>query len=179
MRILLALASLSGNTREVARVIRARCEERGHRVDWIETDLQTLAGQALDPRTYTLFLLGTWTDNAGRTPFEMKRFIAELLELIGNIAQGQRGRASAIRAARPDRLLSQGRAGVVAWLSIGSFLPLSKSLRQGMTCTASHQPALLAAADHLAHSVDRPQRRSYANRRRFLAMAQSLARLFW
>lgn len=83
MRILLALASLSGNTREVARVIRARCEERGHRVDWIETDLQTLAGQALDPRTYTLFLLGTWTDNAGRTPFEMKRFIVELLELIG------------------------------------------------------------------------------------------------
>ncbi|HHW4680529.1 MAG TPA: flavodoxin, partial [Xylella taiwanensis] len=27
MRILLALASLSGNTREVARVVAARCEE--------------------------------------------------------------------------------------------------------------------------------------------------------
>ncbi|HHW4678665.1 MAG TPA: flavodoxin [Xylella sp.] len=83
MRILLALASLSGHTREVARVITAYCEGEGHTVDWIETDLQTLAGQGLDPRAYTLFLLGTWTDNAGRTPFEMKRFIAELLEMVG------------------------------------------------------------------------------------------------
>ncbi|AXI82999.1 flavodoxin [Xylella taiwanensis] len=86
MRILLALASLSGNTREVARVVTARCEEGGHTVDWIETDLQTLAGQNVDPRTYTLFLFGTWTDNGGRTPFEMKRCIAELLELIGKPA---------------------------------------------------------------------------------------------
>lgn len=83
MHILLALASLSGNTREVAKAVAARCEAAGHRVDWIETDLQTLAGLGLDPHRHDLFLLGSWTDNAGRTPAEMKRFIAELVERVG------------------------------------------------------------------------------------------------
>ncbi|HBK45938.1 MAG TPA: flavodoxin [Xanthomonadaceae bacterium] len=83
MDILLALASLSGNTREVARAVRARCEAAGHRVDWLETDVQTLAQLPSPPQRYELFLLGSWTDNAGRTPAEMKRFIAELVEAVG------------------------------------------------------------------------------------------------
>lgn len=87
MNILLALASLSGNTREVARAVVARCEAAGHHVDWLDTDQQTLAGLGLDPANYQLFLFGSWTDNAGRTPAEMKRFIAELVDLAGKPAQ--------------------------------------------------------------------------------------------
>lgn len=89
MNILLALASLSGNTREVARAVATRCEAAGHRVDWIETDIQTL-GEALPESQrgkHDLYLLGSWTDNAGRTPAEMKRFIAELVEAVGKPAQ--------------------------------------------------------------------------------------------
>jgi predicted ribonucleotide reductase-associated flavodoxin len=83
MHILLALTSLSGNTRDVARRVRARCEQAGHAVDWIETDMQTLADAAHAPQAYDLFLIGSWTDNAGRTPAEMKRFIAALVEAVG------------------------------------------------------------------------------------------------
>ena len=82
MRILLAFTSLSGNTRDVARMVRARCEERGHAVSWIETDIQALAAAGPDPR-HDLYLLGSWSDNAGRTPPEMKRFIAELVDAVG------------------------------------------------------------------------------------------------
>ncbi|MET0550478.1 MAG: flavodoxin [Xanthomonas sp.] len=86
MKILLAYASLSGNTRDVARRVHAQCEAAGHEVTWIHTDLQTLqgalgdAGRAAD---FDLHLLGSWTDNAGRTPSEMKRYIAELVEAAG------------------------------------------------------------------------------------------------
>jgi len=82
MRILIAFASLSGNTRDVARMIRARCEARGHAVSWVETDIDGLAAAGPDPR-HDLYLLGAWTDNAGRTPPEMKRFIAELFDAVG------------------------------------------------------------------------------------------------
>ena len=82
MRILLAFTSLSGNTRDVARMVRARCEELGHAVSWIETDIQKLAQAVPDPR-HDLYLLGAWTDNAGRTPSEMKHFIADLVEAVG------------------------------------------------------------------------------------------------
>ena len=82
MRILIAFTSLSGNTRDVARTVRARCEERGHVVTWIETDIQSLAAVGDDPR-HDLYLLGSWSDNAGRTPPEMKRFIAELVDAVG------------------------------------------------------------------------------------------------
>src|SRR5690554_2419580 len=82
MRILIAYTSLSGNTRDVARAIRSRCEAAGHAVTWIETDIQGLAAAGDDPR-HDLYLLGAWSDNAGRTPPEMKRFIAELVEAVG------------------------------------------------------------------------------------------------
>jgi len=82
MRILIAYTSLSGNTREVARTIRARCEQAGQPVTWVETDIQTLAQAAPNPH-HDLYLLGAWSDNAGRTPPEMKRFIADLVEAVG------------------------------------------------------------------------------------------------
>ena len=44
MRILIAFSSLSGNTRDVARTIRARCEALGHAVTWIEADIQAVLG---------------------------------------------------------------------------------------------------------------------------------------
>lgn len=87
MRILIAYTSLSGNTRDVARMVRARCEELGHAVTWVDTDLQTLADAAPqlreNPGFHDLILLGSWSDNAGRTPPEMKRFIADLVEVAG------------------------------------------------------------------------------------------------
>ena len=82
MRILIAFASLSGNTRDVARMVRARCEQRGHAVSWIETDVAGLSAAGADPQ-HDLYLLGAWTDNAGRTPTEMKRFIAQLVDAVG------------------------------------------------------------------------------------------------
>ena len=82
MRILIAYDSLSGNTRDLARMVRGCCEARGHDVTWIEAGIQTLAEAGPDPR-HDLYLLGTWTDNAGRTPAAMKRFIAELVEAVG------------------------------------------------------------------------------------------------
>lgn len=86
MRILIAYASLSGNTRDVARMVRARCGQLGHAVTWIETDIQGLAAAGSDPH-HDLYLLGAWSDNGGRTPPEMKRFIAELVETVGKPRQ--------------------------------------------------------------------------------------------
>ena len=82
MHVLIAFCSLSGNTRDLARMVRSRCEELGHTVSWIETDIQKLAQAVPDPR-HDLYLLGAWTDNAGRTPSEMKHFIADLVEAVG------------------------------------------------------------------------------------------------
>lgn len=82
MRILVAHASLSGNTRDLARHVRARCEARGHRVTWIEADLEDIGVAGADPR-HDLYLLGAWTGNGGRTPPEMKRFIAGLVDAVG------------------------------------------------------------------------------------------------
>lgn len=82
IRILIAFASLSGNTREVARVVRAGCERAGYPVTWVETDIQTLRQAAPHPH-HDLYLLGSWSDNAGRTPPEMKRFIADLVDAVG------------------------------------------------------------------------------------------------
>jgi predicted ribonucleotide reductase-associated flavodoxin len=86
MHILLAYASLSGNTRDVARRVQAQCEAAGHQVTLIHTDVQTLhgvLGDAAHAAGFDLHLLGSWSDNAGRTPAEMKRYIAELVEAAG------------------------------------------------------------------------------------------------
>jgi len=86
MRVLIAFTSLSGNTRDVARLLRARCEARGHAVTWIEADIAGLAAAGPDPH-HDLYLLGSWSDNGGRTPLEMKRFIAELVPAVGRPRQ--------------------------------------------------------------------------------------------
>lgn len=83
MRILLAHTSLSGNTRDVARAICARCEEMGHAVTWIDADIQTLAKVCPDGAEHDLYVLGSWSINAGRTPPEMKRFIEDLVAAVG------------------------------------------------------------------------------------------------
>ncbi|MFT3755337.1 MAG: flavodoxin [Pseudoxanthomonas sp.] len=83
MHILLAYTSLSGNTREVARAVAACCKAAGHRVDFIEAGVQTLAAAPLPVADYDLYLLGSWSDNAGRTPSEMKHLIAALVEACG------------------------------------------------------------------------------------------------
>ncbi|QBH05408.1 flavodoxin [Xanthomonas oryzae] len=83
MRILLAHTSLSGNTRDVARAICARCEELGHAVTWIDADIQTLAQACPGDAEHDLYILGSWSINAGRTPPEMKRFIEQLVAAVG------------------------------------------------------------------------------------------------
>lgn len=83
MRILLAHTSLSGNTRDVARMIRARCEMLGHAVTWIDVDIQMLADACADAAAHDLYLLGSWSINAGRTPPEMKCFISDLVAAVG------------------------------------------------------------------------------------------------
>jgi len=82
MRILIAFASLSGNTRDLARMVRGHCEVRGHVVSWVETDVEGLGAAGPDPR-HDLYLLGSWSGNGGRTPPEMKRFISELHDAEG------------------------------------------------------------------------------------------------
>ncbi len=78
MHILIAFASLSGNTREVARLLAAHCRGRGHAVDWLEADEADAALLPLLQRPHDRVLLGAWTDNAGRTPAEMKELVARL-----------------------------------------------------------------------------------------------------
>lgn len=86
MRILLAFASLSGNTRDVARQVAARCRQAGHVVTELHVDIQTLdqvLGDARAAAGYDLHLLGSWTDNGGRSPAEMKRYLQDLVAAAG------------------------------------------------------------------------------------------------
>lgn len=76
MHALIAYASLSGNTHELARMVAARCSAHGYRVTLLEVDDARAATLAAQP--YDRLLLGCWTDNAGRTPAEMKQFVAAL-----------------------------------------------------------------------------------------------------
>lgn len=75
LHILIVVASLSGNTREVGRMIAQRCRQAGHAVHWQEADTDA-ASPPLAAARADLLLLGCWTDNAGRTPAEMKAWVA-------------------------------------------------------------------------------------------------------
>lgn len=75
MKALVAFSSLSGNTRDVAHHISDRLTELGWTVDWFEigmTDFKQIAG-----RTYDLAYVGSWSVDAGRTPGEVKDFVAK------------------------------------------------------------------------------------------------------
>ena len=78
LSILMVVASLSGNTRELGRQIAER-RAAGHAVHWHEADdLRQAPPLAADEAD--LVLLGCWTDNAGRTPVEMKAWVAGIAE---------------------------------------------------------------------------------------------------
>jgi len=79
LRILLVIASLSGNTRQLGRLIASRLLAAGHTVLWEEADAPG-GPDAACAAEVDLVLLGTWTDNAGRTPAEMKRWVAAQAE---------------------------------------------------------------------------------------------------
>ena len=64
MRILLAYASLSGNTREVAQLVAARCQALGHPLQLLDVDGDTAAALA-QPRDG--LLLGCWTEDRKST----------------------------------------------------------------------------------------------------------------
>ncbi len=89
LRILIVVASLSGNTRELGRHVAARCRSAGHAVHWQEAD-DLRQGPPLPVDEADLVLLGCWTDNAGRTPSEMKAWVAGIAE------RGQRPRQVAV-----------------------------------------------------------------------------------
>ncbi|WP_167629884.1 flavodoxin [Listeria valentina] len=75
MRILLAYDSLSGNTKMVADLILERLEALGHDVTAFRVAPD--ADYPLD-ESFDLYMLGAWTVDYGRTPPDMKDFIAEL-----------------------------------------------------------------------------------------------------
>lgn len=86
MKILLAYDSLSGNTREVAHQIRTEAERLGHQVVEIYVTIEALTDVLPNPfeeDDFDLYLLGSWSSNSGRTPPEMKEFIAELYGIVG------------------------------------------------------------------------------------------------
>src|SRR5690606_3993647 len=82
MRILIAYDSLSGNTRDLARMVRGCCEARGHAVTWPAPASPAPADARPLPR-HAVSLLGAWTATAGRTPAALKRSLAALVEAVG------------------------------------------------------------------------------------------------
>ncbi|MBC1936186.1 flavodoxin [Listeria grandensis] len=75
MKILLAYDSLSGNTKMVAEEVEAELVQAKHDV----TSFRVHPGAQYPLETdYDLFMLGAWTADLGRTPPDMKDFIAEL-----------------------------------------------------------------------------------------------------
>ena len=79
MRVLLAYDSLSGNTKEVADIAAAEVRRLGHTLDVSYVTVEHYQERG----DYDLYLLGSWTSDYGRTPLEMKEFIAELYDAKG------------------------------------------------------------------------------------------------
>ncbi|MBC1232316.1 flavodoxin [Listeria booriae] len=75
MRILLAYDSLSGNTKMVADEVEAELKKAQHDVTSFRVHPDAQYPLEMD---YDLFILGAWTADLGRTPPDMKDFIAEL-----------------------------------------------------------------------------------------------------
>lgn len=71
MRILIAYASYSGNTKEVAELIRQELSQTHMTVDMHHIDNDPF----VDVSTYDYFILGTFTWDYGCTPDEVKDFV--------------------------------------------------------------------------------------------------------
>ncbi len=104
MRILLAYDSLSGNTKMVADEIEEILISEGHEV--VSFRVSPLAEYPLD-EDFDLYVLGAWTVDYGRTPPDMKDFIAELAVKPKNVAifgtgETQWGMDFLLRSCRPN-----------------------------------------------------------------------------
>jgi flavodoxin I len=75
--ILIAYASLSGSTEEIADLLKSRLEQLGHSIDLREmeqTDVQILL-------KYDAFLIGAYTWGDGELPYEAEDFYEALLQV--------------------------------------------------------------------------------------------------
>lgn len=74
VRVLISYTSLSGNTVEVAEIIKKRLLQEKFQVDLYRID----SGVIPDLSQYDLIFIGTYTWNLGSTPEEMKDFVYEI-----------------------------------------------------------------------------------------------------
>lgn len=82
MRVAIAYLSYSGNTEETAELIQERLVSRGYSVDMHRIGIDA----PIDPSSYDIVFLGTFTWENGRTPDEVKDFILEIGYKPNNIA---------------------------------------------------------------------------------------------
>lgn len=75
MKILIAYHSFSGNTEEIAEIIKERAEQSGH-----DAELYEIGYGAYFPKLheYDLVMLGTFTWALGSTPDDVKDFAADV-----------------------------------------------------------------------------------------------------
>ncbi|MGV3487651.1 MAG: flavodoxin [Tuberibacillus sp.] len=76
MRVLICYASFSGNTKEVAELIKNRLEQENFKVDMHRIHPRHLA--TVDPSLYDVMLIGTFTWGKGTTPKFVKDFIFQI-----------------------------------------------------------------------------------------------------
>lgn len=82
MRSLVAYASYSGNTEEVAEMIATKLKE-----DDVQVDMHRIGIDApFDPEDYQYLFVGTFTWDKGSTPDEVKDFVLEIGYKPDNIA---------------------------------------------------------------------------------------------
>ena len=82
MRTLIAYLSYSGNTEEVADLIKTKLKENNMQVDLHRIGIDA----PIDPEKYDYLFIGTFTWDQGRTPDEVKDFILEVGYKPDNIA---------------------------------------------------------------------------------------------
>lgn len=83
MRVLISYLSFSGNTEEVAEILRDSLVRRGHIVDTHKIDFEFPVPEM---NSYDLNLVGSFTWGKGSTPFEMKDFILDVGYKPRNVA---------------------------------------------------------------------------------------------
>ncbi|MBS4209863.1 flavodoxin [Bacillus sp. FJAT-50079] len=76
MRVLICYASYSGNTQEVAELIKKKLAEKAH--DVFLYRIGPGSGEIPDPSLFDLMLIGTFTWGKGATPNEVKDFVYEI-----------------------------------------------------------------------------------------------------